>query len=52
MLSMVDYPILLKGKGRFLSLILEKIKNLTLMEGTGPQAWNKAILAVLRELKI
>jgi mannosyl-3-phosphoglycerate phosphatase len=52
MLSMVDYPILLKGEGRFSSLLLEKIKNLTLMEGTGPRAWNKAILTILRELKI
>jgi mannosyl-3-phosphoglycerate phosphatase len=52
MLSVVDHPILLKGKGCFSSLILEKIKNLTRMEGAGPQAWNKAILGVLRELKI
>ena len=50
MLSMVDHPILLKGKGRFPSVSLEKIKNLSLIKGAGPQAWNKAILGVLREL--
>jgi len=52
MLSIVEHPILLKGNGSFSPLILEKIKNLTIMEGTGPQAWNEAILGVLRELKI
>ena len=52
MLSIVDQPILLKGKAGFSSLILEKIKHLTLMEGTGPQAWNEAILRVLRDLPI
>jgi mannosyl-3-phosphoglycerate phosphatase len=51
MLSIVDHPILLKGNGRFSSLILEKIEHLTIMEGTGPQAWNKAILRVLRDLQ-
>ena len=49
MLSVVDQPILLKGKAGFSSSIVEKIKNLTLMEGTGPQAWNEAILGVLRD---
>jgi mannosyl-3-phosphoglycerate phosphatase len=52
MLSIVDHPIFLKGNGGFSSLIIEKIKNLTLMEGTGPRAWNKAILRVLRDLQI
>jgi mannosyl-3-phosphoglycerate phosphatase len=52
MLSIVDQPILLEGKAGFSSLILEKIKHLTLMEGTGPQAWNEAILSVLRDLPI
>jgi mannosyl-3-phosphoglycerate phosphatase len=52
MLSIVDQPILLEGKAGFSSLILEKIKHLTLMEGTGPQAWNEAILRVLRDLPI
>lgn len=52
MLSTVDQPILLRGKAGFSSLILEKIEHLTLMEGTGPQAWNEAILRVLRDLPI
>jgi len=52
MLSIVDHPILLKANGGISSSILEKIKNLTLMEGTGPRAWNKAILGVLSDLQI
>lgn len=52
MLSIVDHPILLKANGGISSSILEKIKNLTLMEGTGPRAWNQAILGVLRDLQI
>ena len=52
MLSIVDHPILLKGESGFSSLILEEIKNLTLMEGTGPRAWNEAILSVLKDLKV
>lgn len=52
MLSIVDHPILLKANGGISSSILEKIKNLTLVEGTGPRAWNQAILGVLRDLQI
>ena len=52
MLSTVDHPILLKANIGISSSFLEKIKNLTLMEGTGPQAWNQAILGVLRDLQI
>jgi mannosyl-3-phosphoglycerate phosphatase len=52
MLSIVDHPILLKGNGGFSSLILEKIKNLIIMEGKGPQAWNEGVLRVLGDLPI
>ncbi len=51
MLSTVDYPILLKENGGFSSVSLAKIKKLVIMEGTGPQAWNEAILSVLRDLQ-
>jgi mannosyl-3-phosphoglycerate phosphatase len=52
MLSIVDYPILLKENGGFSSVSLAKVKKLIIMEGTGPQAWNKAILDILKESKI
>jgi len=48
MLNVVDHPILLKGKEELLSETLSPIKNLTLVEGTGPQAWNEVILEILR----
>ena len=51
MLSAVDHPILLKGE-KDVSSEISAIKNLVLVEGTGPQAWNKVILSVLRDLKI
>jgi mannosyl-3-phosphoglycerate phosphatase len=50
MLSAVDYPIFLKGEDDLSEI--SPVKNLVLLDGTGPQAWNKAILSVLRELKI
>jgi len=52
MLSVVDYPILLKENGGFSSVSLSKIKKLIIIEETGPQAWNEAILNILREFKI
>ena len=52
MLSVVDYPILLKKNGGFSSVSLSKIKKLIIIEETGPQAWNEAILNILREFKI
>jgi len=51
MLSAVDHPIFLKGE-KDVSSEISAIKNLVLVEGTGPQAWNKVILSVLRDLKI
>ena len=50
MLSAVDHPIFLKGEEDLAEI--SPVKNLVLLDGTGPQAWNKAILSVLRELKI
>jgi mannosyl-3-phosphoglycerate phosphatase len=52
MLRAVDYPILLKEK-RILSIkIPQTIKNLIIMDGTGPHIWNEAILQVVNHLKI
>jgi mannosyl-3-phosphoglycerate phosphatase len=48
MLSVVDYPIFLMGE-EDLSSEISPVKNLVLVEGVGPQAWNKAILSVLKE---
>ena len=48
MLSAVDYPILLKERdGPLLENALQ-IRNLTIIEGKGPQAWNQAILEVFK----
>ena len=52
MLSIVDYPILLKGDGGFSSASLAEIKKLIIMKGTGPQVWNEAIVNILKEFKI
>jgi mannosyl-3-phosphoglycerate phosphatase len=49
MLSAVDHPVFLKGKEDLLET--SPVKNLVLLEGTGPQVWNEAILGVLRKLK-
>ena len=52
MLRAVDHPIFLKEK-RILSIkIPQKIKNLIIMDGTGPHVWNEAILQVVNNLKI
>ncbi len=50
MLSVVDYPVFLKGDEDFSSR-LSQVKRVVLIEGTGPQAWNEAILNSLKELK-
>jgi mannosyl-3-phosphoglycerate phosphatase len=51
MLLAVDHPIFLKGEEE-LSMEISPAKNLVLLEETGPQAWNEAILNILKELKI
>lgn len=48
MLSAVDHPIFLKGE-KDVSSEISRVKNLVLVGGTGPQAWNEAILSVLRD---
>jgi mannosyl-3-phosphoglycerate phosphatase len=50
MLSAVDRPIFLKGEEDLSEI--SPVKNLVLLEGTGPQAWNETILNILKELKI
>lgn len=50
MLQAVDHPIFLKGEEN-LSSEISQVKNLVVIEGRGPQAWNEAILSVLEELK-
>jgi mannosyl-3-phosphoglycerate phosphatase len=47
MLVVVDHPILLEGKSGFSVERLPPIQNLTLVEGTGPQAWNEAVLRIV-----
>jgi hypothetical protein len=50
MLLAVDHPIFLKEKE---SISLEiPFKNMTWVEGAGPQAWNEAILSVVNETRI
>jgi mannosyl-3-phosphoglycerate phosphatase len=50
MLSAVDHPMFLKAEEDLSEI--SPVKNLVLLEGTGPQAWNEAILNILREFKI
>jgi len=52
MLRAVEHPIFLKEK-RILSIKIPlKIKNLIIMDGTGPHVWNEAIFQVVNSLKI
>jgi len=51
MLSAVDHPIFLKEEGGLLPETLRSNRNLTLVNGTGPKAWNEAILNELNELE-
>jgi len=48
MLSAVDYPILLKERDDPLLENASQIRNLTIIEGKGPQALNQAILELFR----
>ena len=52
MLSAVDHPILLRGDGDLSLGTSSQIKNLIVWKGIGSQAWNEAILNVLRKIKI
>ena len=48
MLSAVDHPIFLKQEDGLVSRALSLIQNLTIITGTGPQAWNGAILNLIQ----
>ncbi len=52
MLSLVDYPIFLKEKGDLLPETLSQVENATVIDGRGPEAWNKVILSVVNKLEI
>lgn len=49
MLSAIDRPIFLKGKKNPLPEALSRIQRLTIIEATGPEAWNEAILRLIDE---
>ncbi len=51
MLSLVDCPIFLNEKD-FLPETLSPIQNVRVINGGGPEAWNDAILNVVKELEI
>jgi len=51
MLSAVNHPIFLKEEGSLLPETLRSNRNLTIVNGTGPKAWNEAILHELNELE-
>lgn len=47
MLLAVDRPIFLRDEDRLLPEALSSIPTLTIINGTGPRAWNKAILSII-----
>jgi len=52
MLSVVDRPVFLKGEDSLSLDALPPIQNFTIINGTGPQAWNEVILNIINELEI
>lgn len=52
MLLAVDYPIFLKEKEALLPEIPSTIQNLVIVEGTGPQVWNKVIQSFVTEFAL
>lgn len=50
MLCAVDQPIFLRGEENRSLAFPPEIQNLTITEGTGPHAWNEAILGVISNL--
>jgi mannosyl-3-phosphoglycerate phosphatase len=52
MLFAVDCPIFLKEKDALSPEIPSMIQDLVIIEGTGPQAWNEAVLSLLSRLKV
>ncbi len=51
MLSVVDYPIFLKEKDSLLPETLSPIRNVTVMDGGGSEAWNEVILNLVNKLE-
>jgi hypothetical protein len=49
MLSAIDRPIFLKEKKNPLPEALLRVQHLTIIEATGPEAWNEAILRFIDE---
>lgn len=49
MLSAIDRPIFLEGKKNPLPEALSSIPQLTIIQATGPEAWNEAILRLINE---
>jgi mannosyl-3-phosphoglycerate phosphatase len=52
MLSVVDRPVFLKGEDSVSAEVLSPIQNVTMVDDTGPQAWNEVILNIVNELAI
>jgi mannosyl-3-phosphoglycerate phosphatase len=52
LLSAVDRPIFLREERTLLPESLRSNRNLTIVEGTGPQAWNEVILNLLSKLEL
>jgi len=52
LLFAVDHPIFLKEEGSPFLEALRLCQNLTIVNGTGPKAWNEAILNILEEFGI
>ncbi len=52
MLSLVDYPIFLQEKSDLLLDTLSRIENVTVIDGRGPEVWNKVMLNVVNKLEI
>ena len=52
MLFFVDRPVFLKGEDSVSPEVLPPIQNFTIINGTGPQAWNEVILSIVNKLEI
>jgi mannosyl-3-phosphoglycerate phosphatase len=50
MLSVVDHPVLLKGEDGVSPETLSAKQEIVIIQGSGPRAWNQAILRIIDEL--
>lgn len=50
MLERADYAFFLKGKGDGSLNLLPPLKHVTTVDASGPQAWNEAMLSILRKV--